>query len=239
MNTGCSSRHATHQEAKTLTSDTSPWRSPVASPRVRPLTGGRLKSGTGLPISVDGRGLRSRLRPIRNANPIAKKITAGPNTSSLNHPGRGRSGERAGPSAAAIAGMSGAAIALHRRVHLRRAFPDLVDRQLHLRPAHARCTGGHAGQIDPGDLRLFGKEPHDDLERDVAADDIPGDQRYVAGVLASRDAVLLAHCRQIVRRYDLHGEPVFAEIGRVAFAAIALRVLVKRDRTCAGRLSIR
>src|SRR6266702_4119983 len=212
MNTGCSSRQATHQEANTLTSDTSPFRSPVARPSVRPLTGDRLKSGTGLQISVDGRAPRSLLRPIRNANPKPKKIAAGTKRTRRSQLRRAEINEQAA-SAAAPAGMSGAAIALYRRVDLRGASPDLVDRQsVRLVSGHAGHAGRHARQIDAGDLRLLREQAVDHLHRDVTAHDIAADQRYVARILTIRDAVLLAHRRQIFCRYDLYAEPLLAEV---------------------------
>ena len=59
---GCSTWHSTHHEANTLTMVGSPWaRSAAAKPgtavpsAIRPSIAGRLKSGTGLPISAEGR----------------------------------------------------------------------------------------------------------------------------------------------------------------------------------------
>jgi hypothetical protein len=43
-------RQAAHQDANKFNNDTSPARLAPASPSERPLTGGRLKSGTGLRI---------------------------------------------------------------------------------------------------------------------------------------------------------------------------------------------
>src|SRR3546814_19960288 len=77
MNSGCSSRHATHQDAKTLTSETSPSRSALASPSVRPWTGGRANSGTGLPMSADGSSRGSRVNPQPRTTPNARKKTTG------------------------------------------------------------------------------------------------------------------------------------------------------------------
>src|SRR5439155_23281800 len=77
MNTGCSARQATHQEAKTLTSETSPRRFLLDSPNVLPLTGGRSNSGTFLPIRVDGSRLGSRLRPRANTPARTTKPVAG------------------------------------------------------------------------------------------------------------------------------------------------------------------
>jgi hypothetical protein len=73
---------ATHHEAKTLTSDTSPLRSVFDSPSSRPLTGGRLKTGTGLPISADGILLGSRSRRTANASTSPKNKTSGNSRSS-------------------------------------------------------------------------------------------------------------------------------------------------------------
>src|SRR5665811_456937 len=77
MISGCSSRHSTHQDAKTLTSDTSPRRSAVDRPSERPFTGGRLNCGTDFPINVDGNSLGSRVRPHANAIAIPTKIAIG------------------------------------------------------------------------------------------------------------------------------------------------------------------
>src|SRR5437867_4393245 len=85
MNTGCSWRHGTHHEAKTLTSDTSPLRSVDDSPSDRPLTAGRLNSGTDLPISGDGTKLVSA--PSRAANATARPTNAiSGNTSNTRSP---------------------------------------------------------------------------------------------------------------------------------------------------------
>ena len=52
---GCSIRHGTHQEANTLTSIGLPPRSARLNPcSSRPSSGGRLKSGAGLPTRADG-----------------------------------------------------------------------------------------------------------------------------------------------------------------------------------------
>src|SRR5438046_4710996 len=77
MNTGCSARQATHHEAKTLTSDTSPRRFLLDSPNVLPLTGGRSNSGTLLPMRVDGNRLGSRLSPTANTPATTTKPVAG------------------------------------------------------------------------------------------------------------------------------------------------------------------
>src|SRR5216684_5558372 len=78
MNTGCSSRHAVHHEAKTLTSDTSPLRSALARPSVRPLTGGSLNSGTTLPISAEGIVPGSRVVPQASKIARPKNTARGP-----------------------------------------------------------------------------------------------------------------------------------------------------------------
>jgi len=60
---GCSSRQGTHQEANTFRSVGSPWASAALlkpatgapSSPFRPSSGGRVKSGTGLPMSAEGR----------------------------------------------------------------------------------------------------------------------------------------------------------------------------------------
>src|SRR5487761_1747317 len=74
---GCSSRQATHHEANTLTSETAPLRLSEDRPGPCPCTGGRLKTGTGLPMSADGtiEGLRLRLTP--NATTSPTKAAAG------------------------------------------------------------------------------------------------------------------------------------------------------------------
>src|SRR6266568_2882626 len=77
MNTGCSSLHATHHEAKTLTSETSPRRSSLDKPRVPPLTGGRLNCGTALPIRADGIVPGSRDIPHASATTRPKKTMRG------------------------------------------------------------------------------------------------------------------------------------------------------------------
>src|SRR5260370_19705839 len=71
MNTGCSARHATHHEAKTLTRETSPTRSALDRPSARPFTAGNVNCGTGLPISADGISLGSRLWLSAQADVIA------------------------------------------------------------------------------------------------------------------------------------------------------------------------
>src|SRR3546814_897929 len=82
MKSGCSSRQAVHQEAKTLTSPTSPWRSVLDNPSVRPWTGGRAKSGTGLPISAEGSSRGSRVSPQASAMASATKAATGTRNSS-------------------------------------------------------------------------------------------------------------------------------------------------------------
>src|SRR3972149_11640863 len=77
MNSGCSSRHSTHQDANRLTSDTSPRRSAVDRPSERPFTGGRLNCGTDFPINVEGNILGSRVRPHANAIAITTKTAIG------------------------------------------------------------------------------------------------------------------------------------------------------------------
>src|SRR5665647_770142 len=77
MINGCSSRHSTHQDAKTLTSDTSPRRSAVDRPSERPFTGGRLNCGTDFPINVDGNNLGSRVSPHANMTATATKTAIG------------------------------------------------------------------------------------------------------------------------------------------------------------------
>src|SRR3546814_6284745 len=77
MKSGCSSRQAVHQEAKTLTSETSPFRSALDSPSVRPWTGGSEKSGTGLPINAEGSSRGSRVSPQASATASTRKRTTG------------------------------------------------------------------------------------------------------------------------------------------------------------------
>src|SRR3546814_18386507 len=77
MKSGCSSRQAVHQEAKTLTSETSPFRSALDSPSVRPWTGGSEKSGTGLPINAEGSSRGPRVRPQASATASTRKRTNG------------------------------------------------------------------------------------------------------------------------------------------------------------------
>src|SRR5712691_4688433 len=87
MNTGCSSRHAVHHEAKTLTSDTSPLRSALARPSVRPLTGGSLKSGTALAISAEGIVPGSRFIPQASTSTSPAKAMRGPRNTIRRMPG--------------------------------------------------------------------------------------------------------------------------------------------------------
>src|SRR3546814_7981192 len=82
MKSGCSSRQAVHQEAKTLTSATSPWRSVLDNPSVRPWTGGRAKSGTGLPIKAEGSARGSRVSPQASAMASTTKAATGTRNSS-------------------------------------------------------------------------------------------------------------------------------------------------------------
>src|SRR3546814_17206000 len=77
MNSGCSSRQAVHHEAKTLISETSPWRSSLDKPSVRPWTGGKANSGTGLPIKTEGSSPGSRVRPQASATASAMKRVTG------------------------------------------------------------------------------------------------------------------------------------------------------------------
>src|SRR6266851_2276328 len=89
MNTACSSRHAVHHEAKALTSDTSPLRSAVARPSVRPLTGGRLNSGTTLPISAEGIVPGSRVIPQASKIARPRNTARGPRNTVRRIPERG------------------------------------------------------------------------------------------------------------------------------------------------------
>src|SRR3546814_219124 len=77
MKSGCSSRQAVHQEAKTLTRETSPLRSVLARPSVRPWTGGNENSGTGLPIRTEGSSRGSRVRPQPSAIISTRKRATG------------------------------------------------------------------------------------------------------------------------------------------------------------------
>src|SRR5947207_2663861 len=116
------------------------------------------------------------------------------------------------------------------RIDLGRTIPDLVDHQwTGLLAGHPRRALGHTGQADPGDLWLLRKQPVDDLDGDVPADDVAADQRDMARRKIIRDAVFLAHQGQIVGRDRSHLEPVITEVVGIPFAAAALRVLVKRD----------
>src|SRR6266542_4850641 len=69
----------------------------------------------------------------------------------------------------------------------------------------------------------------------MTTDDIAADQRDMAGLFLIGAAVFLAHDRQIVRRYDLHLEPVVVQIRGVPLTAIALRVLVEVHVAPIGR----
>src|SRR5229473_430572 len=106
MNTGCSSRHAVHHEAKTLTSDTSPLRSALARPSARPLTGGSLNSGTGLPISAEGSVPGSRVIPQASTSASPTKAVRGMRNAIRRIP------ERASPTARPFAAMMWALISL-------------------------------------------------------------------------------------------------------------------------------
>src|SRR6516225_6365203 len=128
-----------HQDAKTLTNETSPFRSLDDRPRLRPLTGGRAKSGTGLPISGEGTSFGSRPRPSANASINTKNSATGPRRSSRYHPLRGGFGERAVCSAEVVPDISGVAMLLDDGVALGWTLPDLVDRQ------RARLLAWHAG----------------------------------------------------------------------------------------------
>src|SRR3546814_444911 len=77
MKWGCSARKAVNQGAKTLTRETSHFKSVLASPSVRPWTGGRANSGTGLPISTEGSSRGSRVRPQARATAKTRNRTTG------------------------------------------------------------------------------------------------------------------------------------------------------------------
>src|SRR5260370_18098610 len=92
------------------------------------------------------------------------------------------------------------ALRLDRRIDLGRSLPDLVNLQgTGFLARHPRCALGHPRQRDPGDLRLFGKQAVDDLDRDMTADDVAPDQRDVAGLPVFGGAGFLAPDGQIVR----------------------------------------
>src|SRR5215471_20439337 len=190
-------------------------------------------------MSGDGTSFGSPSRPSANATRSTRNSATGPKRSSLNHPFRGRSGSRTAwvPSAATV---SGTAMSLDGRIDLGRTLADLVNRQpTRLFTRHSWSALGHAGERDAGDLRFLGQQPVDDFDRNVTANDIAADQRQVAGLQAVRNAVFLAHRRQIVGRDDLHVETVAAKVIGIAFAAVAFRVLVQRHLSAApGRLGI-
>src|SRR6266852_270788 len=77
-----------HQEAKTLTSDTSPLRSSVDRPSARPCTGGRWNAGTGRPRSGEGRVFASFPSPRPNAAAKARKPARGNRNSHRRRPER-------------------------------------------------------------------------------------------------------------------------------------------------------
>src|SRR6516165_822785 len=166
-----------HQDAKTLTNETSPFRSPDDRPRLRPLSGGRAKPGTGLPMSGDGTSFGSRPRPMTNASIKTKNSATGPKSSGRNHPLRGGSGERAVCSTEVVPDISGVAILLDDGVALGWTLSDFIDRQrARFFAGHAGSARRHPGERDPGNLGFFREQPVDDLDRNVTADDVTGHQ---------------------------------------------------------------
>src|SRR5215831_8118250 len=76
----------------------------------------------------------------------------------------------------------------NRRIDLGLTVRDLVDLQrAGLVAGHPRRPHRHPRQRDPNDLRLLGKQPVDDLDRDVTADDIAADYGDVARLQVIRD----------------------------------------------------
>src|SRR5262249_48947484 len=155
-----------------------------------------------------GTSFGSRPRPSANATTRAKNSAAGPNRSNRDHPFRRTAADTSEYSAFNAASVSGTAMSLEGRINLERAaLDDLIDRQsLRLIAGHPGSAGRHPRERDADDLRLFRKQPVDDFHRNVAADDVTGHQRQVARLEAIRNAVFLAHYRQIVGRDDLYRE---------------------------------
>src|SRR5579883_1195868 len=119
---------------------------------------------------------------------------------------------------------------LDNRIEPVRAPGDLEDVEgRDLATGHTGRSLRHAGERNAGDLRPFGQEAIDDLDRDMSADDITVHERKVTRCQLVRDAVLLVQQCQIVRRHDVDLESVLSQVVGIAFTAAALRVLVERE----------
>ena len=79
MNSGCSAMQDTHQDAKTLTNETWPFRSVVFRPFCRSGRAGKSNCGAFFPMRTDGISLGLRPNPTNKNPPITRAITMGIN----------------------------------------------------------------------------------------------------------------------------------------------------------------
>src|SRR5574337_1227501 len=108
-------------------------------------------------------------------------------------------------------------------------FGHGIDRPgFRLGAGHAWRSRGHTGQGDPSDGRLFRQQLANDVDRHVAIDNIATDEHRVTAFEIFRNAGRAADLCKIIGRFHFDLKSVLLEILSVAFAAGALRVLVKR-----------
>src|SRR5260221_7562007 len=170
IRSGCSSLQATHQDANTLTSDTSPLRAAVDRPSVRPFTGAKVNSGTGFPTNAEGTRFGSRLRLRPKASMSATKAATGTRNSR-----RRRRAESEGRLAGAPAafGVFPTAIWLHHHIRAVRALRNLVTFEGGgLLPIHAWGAERHARKGNPGNPRLFGEQTIKHFDLHSSADHV-------------------------------------------------------------------
>src|SRR5258708_501454 len=174
IRSGCSSLQAMHQDANTLTSDTSPLRSAVDRPSVRRRTGAKVNSGTGFPTNAEGTRFGSRLRLRPKAAMSATKAATGTRNSRRRR--RAESDDRLAGAPAAF-GVFATAMSLHHRVHAVRALRDLVNFEGRgLLAVHAWRTERHAGKRNAGNPRFFSEQTIDDIDWYVPSNDVATDQ---------------------------------------------------------------
>src|SRR5260221_10550745 len=130
ISSGCSSLQATHHDANTLTNDTSPLRSAVDRPSVRPLTGAKVNSGTGFPTNAEGTRFGSRLRLRPKAAMSATKAATGTRNSKRRR--RAEADDRLAGAPAAFGGLEPAMSVPHRvaAVTARAVFLNLQEARI-------------------------------------------------------------------------------------------------------------
>src|SRR5258708_3528056 len=108
-----------------------------------------------------------------------------------------------------------------------------------LEGCHTMFVEGYVvdGLVPVDVIRFLLEELPDHIDGDQAIDDIALDEHGVAAFEIRRNAGLAADLGELVGRFDIDLEAVLLEIGGVAFAATALRILVQHrvDRLREGR----